>query len=287
MDNGEFRLSEREFSRIRERVYRVAGISLSDAKRTLVVSRLSKIVRALGLTGFDAYIDYLETRGRPQDDQDFVNALTTNLTRFFREDHHFEHLSSFVGSLVNKPRRMGKGGRPRLRIWSAGCSTGQEPYTIALSLLAAHPELKRWDFRILATDIDSNVVAKAATGIYPANELNGLSAQRTMLFDRAGAGEISIPKEARDLVAFKLLNLIEPWPLSGPFDAIFCRNVAIYFDKPTQGTLFDRLGQVLAPDGFLYIGHSENLQAVSKGFKLVGKTVYQRKPNSDAKEAAA
>ena len=287
MDNGEFRLSEREFSRIRERVYRVAGISLSDAKRTLVVSRLSKIVRALGLTGFDAYIDYLETRGRPQDDQDFVNALTTNLTRFFREDHHFEHLSSFVGSLVNKPRRMGKGGRPRLRIWSAGCSTGQEPYTIALSLLAAHPELKRWDFRILATDIDSNVVAKAATGIYPANELNGLSAQRTMLFDRAGAGEISIPKEARDLVAFKLLNLIEPWPVSGPFDAIFCRNVAIYFDKPTQGTLFDRLGQVLAPDGFLYIGHSENLQAVSKGFKLVGKTVYQRKPNSDAKEAAA
>jgi len=286
MDYGEFPLSEREFSRIRERVYRIAGISLSDAKRTLVVSRLSKIVRALRLAGFDAYIDYLDTRGTPDDDQDFVNALTTNLTRFFREDHHFDHLSSFVSGLVARPVRSGRGGRPRLRIWSAGCSTGQEPYTIAVSLLAAFPELKRWDFKILATDIDSNVVAKAATGIYPKGELNGLSAQRTALFERTGTGDVRIPREARELVTFKLLNLIEPWPVKGPFDAIFCRNVAIYFDKPTQGTLFDRLGQVLAPDGFLYIGHSENLQAVSKGFRLVGKTVYQPKVNSDAKDAA-
>ncbi|HCO54913.1 MAG TPA: chemotaxis protein CheR [Pelagibacterium sp.] len=286
MDTGEFPLSEKEFSRIRERVYRVAGISLSDAKRTLVVSRLSKIVRGLSLPGFDAYIDFLEMRGRPEDDQDFVNALTTNLTRFFREDHHFDHLVSHVAALIARPRRMTKGGKPRLRIWSAGCSTGQEPYTIALSLLAAFPELKRWDFRILATDIDSNVVGKAARGIYPSTELNGLSAQRAALFEKVDTGEIRIPRAAHELVTFKLLNLIEAWPVSGPFDAIFCRNVAIYFDKPTQGVLFDRLGQVLAPDGFLYIGHSENLQAVSKGFKLVGKTVYQRKANADAKDAA-
>lgn len=286
MDTGEFPLSEKEFSRIRERVYRVAGISLSDAKRTLVVSRLSKIVRGLSLPGFDAYIDFLEMRGRPEDDQDFVNALTTNLTRFFREDHHFDHLVSHVAALIARPRRMTKGGKPRLRIWSAGCSTGQEPYTIALSLLAAFPELKRWDFRILATDIDSNVVGKAARGIYPSTELNGLSAQRAALFEMVETGEIRIPRAAHELVTFKLLNLIEAWPVSGPFDAIFCRNVAIYFDKPTQGMLFDRLGQVLAPDGFLYIGHSENLQAVSKGFKLVGKTVYQRKANADAKDAA-
>lgn len=286
MDAGEFPLSEREFSRIRERVYRVAGISLSDAKRTLVVSRLSKIVRGLSLPGFDAYIDFLEMRGQAEDDQDFVNALTTNLTRFFREDHHFDHLTSHVAGLIARPRRMGKGGRPRLRIWSAGCSTGQEPYTIALSLLAAFPELQRWDFRILATDIDSNVVRKAAKGVYPAGELNGLSAQRTLLFEKTASGEVRIPRAAHDLVTFKLLNLIEAWPVSGPFDAIFCRNVAIYFDKPTQGKLFDRLGGVLAPDGFLYIGHSENLQAVSKGFKLVGKTVYQRKADADAKDAA-
>lgn len=285
MDIQEFSLSDSEFTRIRQRVYTIAGISLSDAKRTLVISRLSKIVRALGLQSFSAYVDFLETRGKPDDDQDFVNALTTNLTRFYREDHHFDHLKSFVARLVANPPRHSK-GRPRLRIWSAGCSTGQEPYTIALDLLDAFPELKRWDFRILATDIDSNVVAKAASGVYPETELSGLSAQRRLLFTKAGPGQIAIPEMARETIAFKILNLIEPWPFKGPFDAIFCRNVAIYFDKPTQGKLFDRLGQVLAPDGFLYIGHSENLQAVSKGYKLVGKTVYQRKTNSDQKDAA-
>lgn len=285
MDYGEFPLSDKEFARIRERVYRIAGISLSDAKRTLVISRLSKLVRALELPGFSAYVDYLEARGNADDDQNFVNALTTNLTRFFREDHHFDHLIAHVGELMeNRPRV--RGGRPRLRIWSAGCSTGQEPYTIALCLLDAFPELKRWDFRILATDIDSNVVAKAATGVYPVSELNGLSRGRMALFEKAGSDTIRIPAAARQTIAFKLLNLIGPWPVKGPFDAIFCRNVAIYFDKPTQGVLFNRLGQVLAPDGFLYIGHSENLQAVSSGFRLVGKTVYQRKAVSDTKDAA-
>lgn len=286
MDSGEIALSEREFSRIRERVYKIAGISLSDAKRTLVVSRLSKIVRSLGLSSFDHYLDYLEQRGQADDDQDFVNALTTNLTRFFREDHHFDHLKTHVANLIaHRPRTSGR-GQPRLRIWSAGCSTGQEPYTVALDLLSSFPELKRWDFRILATDIDSNVVSKAATGIYPASELNGLSSQRTGLFERMSDGNIRIPQAAAGLVTFKILNLMAPWPVKGPFDAIFCRNVAIYFDKPTQGQLFDRLGQVLAPDGFLYIGHSENLQAVSKGYKLVGKTIYQLKQNSNAKDAA-
>ena len=286
MDNGEISLSDREFSRIRERVYKIAGISLSDAKRTLVVSRLSRVVRGLGLKSFDGYVDHLETRGSARDEQDFVNALTTNLTRFFREDHHFDHLNTFVGGLIRQKPRTGPNGKPRLRIWSAGCSTGQEPYTIAVSLLKAFPELVRWDLKILATDIDSNVVAKAATGVYPASELNGLTAERMEMFDRKPDGTIAIPAAAHRLVTFKLLNLIEPWPVKGPFDAIFCRNVAIYFDKPTQGVLFDRLGQVLAPDGFLYIGHSENLQAVSKGFKLVGKTIYQRKQNADAKDAA-
>ncbi|WP_196260719.1 CheR family methyltransferase [Pelagibacterium limicola] len=285
MEAGEFPLSDKEFARIRERVYKIAGISLSDAKRTLVVSRLSKIVRTLGLPSFSAYIDYLEAKGSAEDDQVFVNALTTNLTRFFREDHHFDHLVSHVGNLMSERPRMSR-GRPRLRIWSAGCSTGQEPYTIALCLLAAFPDLKRWDFRILATDIDSNVVARAATGVYPIGELNGLSAARAALFEKAGPDTIRIPQAARDVISFKLLNLIEPWPVKGPFDAIFCRNVAIYFDKPTQGVLFDRLGHVLAPDGFLYIGHSENLQAVSKGYRLVGKTIYQLKANSNAKDAA-
>lgn len=285
MDQGEFALSEREFQRVKARVYADAGISLSDAKRTLVVSRLSKIVRALRLESIDAYLDYLERTGSEDDAQDFVNALTTNLTRFWREDHHFEHLAGHVGSLMARPGAA-SGGRPRLRIWSAGCSTGQEPYTIVLSLLAAFPELKRWDFKVLATDIDTNVLAKASLGTYPESELNGLSPERARLFERPGDGSIHVPMAARALVSFKPLNLMAAWPMKGPFDAIFCRNVAIYFDKPTQGTLFGRLGRMLAPGGYLYIGHSENLGSGSEGFRLVGKTIYQSRPVQKARDAA-
>ncbi|MFN4208973.1 MAG: CheR family methyltransferase [Devosia sp.] len=282
MEQGEISLSDREFSRIKNRVYQVAGISLSDAKRTLVISRLSKIVRALGLPSFDAYVDYLERNGSASDGQDFVNALTTNLTRFYREDHHFEHLRSFVGALIaEKPRGS------RLRIWSAGCSTGQEPYTIGMDLLAAFPELKRWDFRILATDIDTAVIAKAAAGLYPENELSGLSAERARHLEKVGDGTIRVPAAVRELVSFKPLNLIAPnWPMKGPFDAVFCRNVAIYFDKPTQGEVFGRFSKLLAPEGFLYIGHSENLGSGGDGFRLVGKTIYQSKQKLNKREAA-
>jgi chemotaxis protein methyltransferase CheR len=281
MEQGEISLSDREFSRIKTRVYQVAGISLSDAKRTLVISRLSKIVRALELTSFDTYVDYLERNGSAEDGQDFVNALTTNLTRFYREDHHFDHLRSFVATLIDeKPRGS------RLRIWSAGCSTGQEPYTIGMDLLAAFPELKRWDFRILATDIDTSVIAKAATGTYPESELGGLSAERARQLEKPGDGTIRVPAAVRELVAFKPLNLIGPWPMKGPFDAVFCRNVAIYFDKPTQGEVFGRFSKLIAPEGFLYIGHSENLGAGGEGFRLVGKTIYQSKQKLNKREAA-
>ncbi|WP_439602292.1 CheR family methyltransferase [Devosia sp.] len=287
MDQSEFALSDREFNRVKARVYQEAGISLSEAKRTLVVSRLGKLVRTLRLSSFDAYLDYLERQGTPADAQDFINALTTNLTRFWREDHHFDHLENYVRQLMTQRPRMGANGRPKLRIWSAGCSTGQEPYTIALSLLSAFPELKRWDFRILATDIDTNVVAKAAGGVYPEAELNGLSRERAALFERAEAGQVRIPMAVRELIAFKPLNLMSnPWPMKGPFDAVFCRNVAIYFDKKTQGELFARLGAILAPDGFLYIGHSENLGAGGANFRLVGKTIYQARAQQKARDAA-
>ncbi len=284
MDPNEFALGEREFERIRERLYDVAGISLSDAKRTLVIARLSKVIRALKLPSFDAYLRFLETEGTPSDAQDFVNALTTNLTRFWREEHHFSHLLSHVGELMQARLRVSS---RRLRIWSAGCSTGQEPYTIALSLLDAHPELKRWDFKILATDIDTSVIARAATGIYPESELNGLGPERARLFERLEDGRIAIPQAVRQTVIFKPLNLMAPWPMRGPFDAIFCRNVTIYFDKPTQGEVFARLGSILAPGGFLYIGHSENLGTGSAGFRLVGKTIYQARAQIErAKDAA-
>lgn len=281
MEQGEISLSEREFSRIKNRVYQVAGIALSDAKRTLVISRLSKILRALEIPSFDAYVDFLERSGSAEDSQDFVNALTTNLTRFYREDHHFEHLRSHVGALIaEKPRGA------RLRIWSAGCSTGQEPYTIGMDLLGAFPELKRWDFKILATDIDTAVIAKAARGIYPENELSGLSSERARPFVRPGDGSIHVPEAVRELVSFKPLNLIGPWPMKGPFDAIFCRNVAIYFDKATQGEMFGRFSKLLAPEAFLYIGHSENLGSGGEGFRLVGKTIYQSRQKLNKREAA-
>ena len=285
MDQGEIALSDREFERVKARVYAEAGISLSGAKRTLVVSRLSKIVRALKLASIDEYLDHLERTRSERDAQDFVNALTTNLTRFYREDHHFQHLVGYIRGLMEVQPR-GASGRGRLRIWSAGCSTGQEPYTIALCLLAALPDLRRWDFKILATDIDTNVIAKASLGVYPESELNGLSPERARLFERPGDGTIRIPMAARALVSFKPLNLMSAWPMKGSFDAIFCRNVAIYFDKQTQGTLFGRLGKILAPEGFLYIGHSENLGSGSEGFKLVGKTIYQSRPVQKTRDAA-
>lgn len=286
MEPAEIALSEKEFSRVKQRVYKIAGISLSDAKRTLVISRLSKIVRQLGLPTFDAYLDYLEQSGREADGQAFVNALTTNLTRFYREDHHFDHLVKYVQGLMARRPRVGPDGRPRLRIWSAGCSTGQEPYTIGMCLMAALPDLRRWDFRILATDIDTNVLAKAAGGVYPENELSGLSAERARQFERPGDGTIRIPAAVRELIAFKPLNLMAQWPVKGPFDAIFCRNVAIYFDKPTQAELFSRFGKMLAPNGFLYIGHSENLGSGGAGFTSMGKTIFQYKHSSKTREVA-
>jgi len=287
MSTGELALSEREFARVKARVYQVAGISLSEAKQTLVVSRLSKIVHRLGLSSFEQYLDFLESPKGAKEQQDFINALTTNLTRFYREDHHFAHLRTYVEGLMRANKRTSPDGRPRLRIWSAGCSTGQEPYTIAMDLLAAFPDLRRWDFRILATDIDTAVTAKAATGTYPESELAGLSPERARLFERAAPGTVRIPTAARNLVAFKQLNLIEgKWPMKGPFDAIFCRNVAIYFERETQNTLFSRLGALLAPEGMLYIGHSENLGSASTGLRLVGKTTYQSLRQTRPREAA-
>ena len=278
-------LTEAEFQGIRERIYRLTGISLSDAKRSMVVARLQRLLRQLQLKTFAAYFEVIDAPGNDAHVQDFVNALTTNLTRFWREDHHFDHLIGYVGELTETRPRKSLDGRPRLRIWSAGCSTGQEPYCIAMDLLAAYPELKRWDFRILATDVDTSVLAKAATAIYADTELAGLPPERATLLERVRDG-VAVPEAARKLVSFKPLNLIQPWPMRGPFDAVFCRNVTIYFDKRTQSQVFGRLGAIVAPGGYLYIGHSENLGAGNEAFRLVGKTVYQATAKAEARSAA-
>ncbi len=287
MDNSDISLSDKEFSDVKARLNEVAGISLSDAKRTLVISRLSKVIKNLSLNSFADYLAFLDSaKASKKDAQDFVNALTTNLTRFYREDHHFDHLEKYIGQIIAQKPRISENGKPRLRIWSAGCSSGQEPYTIAMCLLSKYPELKRWDFKILATDIDTEVLKKAQTGIYSDNELSGLSSKRAKIFENKGNGTIQIPKAMREIVIFKPLNLFDSWPIRGPFDAIFCRNVAIYFDKPTQNQLFARLGEVLAPSGFMYIGHSENVGRNNEHFTLVGKTTYQMASENNAQQVA-
>ncbi len=286
MAESDIKLSDLEFNKVRERIYKTAGISLGEAKRTLVVSRLTKRVKARGLASFDAYLDFLDTKATNADRQDFVNALTTNLTRFYREDHHFDHLVEQVGQIMSAPATGRVNAKRRLRIWSAGCSTGQEPYTIAMCLVQRYPQLKNWDFRILATDVDTDVLAKAARGVYSQDELEGLNAQQAKMFERSGDGAIRVPANLRNLMTFKPLNLMKAWPFKGPFDAIFCRNVTIYFDKPTQTEVFKRFAGLLGDEGYLYIGHSENMRAEAVGFSLCGKTIYKRLPGGQGRVAA-
>ena len=279
-------LSDNEFNKIRDRIYKIAGISLGEAKRTLVISRLSKLLKPKGLASFDDYVNFLDHKAAPKDHQEFVNALTTNLTRFYRESHHFDHLVKQVGKIIAAPNQLRANGKPRLRIWSAGCSTGQEPYTIAMCLMAHYPQLRSWDFRILATDVDTQVLERAAQATYPETELEGLSKQQAKIFERAGDTMIRVPANLRKLMTFKPLNLMKNWPFKGPFDAIFCRNVTIYFDKPTQTKVFERFAMLLSDEGYLYIGHSENMRAEAVGFSLCGKTIYKRLAGANRRVAA-
>lgn len=287
MAEQEIQLSDKEFDDARALIYKIAGISLGDAKRVLVVSRLTKLVKARGMTSFADYIGFLEKRSSREDKQVFVNALTTNLTRFYREDHHFDHLLGYVGKIIARPDQpKSASGKPRLRIWSAGCSTGQEPYTIAMALLGKFPQLKSWDFRILATDVDTDVVATSARGEYAAGDMQGLSAAQASVFERPTSDTIRVPAIYRNLMTFKPLNLMENWPIKGPFDAIFCRNVTIYFDKETQTRVFERFSELLCEGAYLYIGHSENMRAEALGYTLEGKTIYRRLAQANRKNVA-
>ena len=271
----EFHLDERDFRFISELVGAKTGIQLSDGKRELVYGRLARRLRQLGFDSFSDYCALLK-----QDDGDelmqLVNAITTNLTSFFREKHHFDHLAR---TLVPAWLKANAATR-RIRIWSAGCSIGAEPYSLAITLREALGDERGWDVRILATDIDTNVLAAAAAGAYPEKEVAGLPpAQLRRWFLRgsgANAGKVRARDELRDLIEFRQLNLIEPWQVPGPFDALFCRNVVIYFDKPTQKALFDRFADNIVPDGHLFIGHSESLFKVTDRFELIGQTVYRK-----------
>jgi len=262
----EFAFTDADFEFIRGQLHRVAGIALTAEKRSMVYARLSRRIRARGLDGFAAYRALLE-RDDAEERGAFVNALTTNLTRFFREPHHFEHLRD-VALAERAPDAR------RLRIWSAGCSTGEEPYSIAIVLNQWLQGRIGFDARILATDLDTNALARAAEGRYRAAAADEVAGWSRNAFEPDGADGVRIVEALRRRVTFKPLNLIDRWPMRGPFDAIFCRNVMIYFDRETQARLLDRIRSLLADDGFLYVGHSETLYTVTNAFKNVGQTVY-------------
>jgi chemotaxis protein methyltransferase CheR len=271
---NQYEFTNEDFCRLRDMIGDYSGISLSDNKRDLVFGRLMKRLRALDLSRFADYCRLLESDR--QELEHFVNALTTNLTSFFREAHHFEHLSGTIIPILVERLRAGH----RVRIWSAGCSTGEEPYSIAMTLLDTVPGIGSYDLKILATDLDTNVVRHAAAGIYADSRIEGLSDKHRQRWFMKGtgphAGYIRASDALRKMITFRPLNLMDAWPMRGLFDVIFCRNVVIYFDKSTQRILFDRFADQLRPDGHLLIGHSETLHGVSERFDLAGKTHYRK-----------
>lgn len=268
----EFAFSDMEFRFIAETARAQTGIVLAEHKKDMVYSRLVRRLRSLGLSSFAHYCALLEGPEGTQEMGHLINALTTNLTSFFRELHHFEHLRDTVLAPL-----VASSGPRRIRLWSAACSAGMEPYSMAMVLRAAMPEQTRFDARILATDIDTAMLETAVAGHYPIAQYENIPAsyQRYAQTDPVQQ-QMHMGEAIRTLITFKQLNLLESWPMQGQFDAVFCRNVVIYFDKPTQATLFDRIAERLVPGGWLYIGHSENLFNVCDRFELIGRTIYRR-----------
>lgn len=268
----EFYFSDANFGFVQKLAYDTTGINLSDHKRNMVYGRLARRIRKLGLNSFDDYCSILKDSRHPEFPE-FINSITTNLTSFFRESYHFE----FLKKTVLKEAMVNNRATKRIRGWSAGCSTGEEPYSIAITATEALP-VKDWDFKLLATDLDSNVVSTARAGIYASDRIESLDKDiKSKYFRKTKDGQsVSVKPGLQELITFNQLNLLNDWPMKGPFDFIFCRNVVIYFDKETQRKLFDRYANILKPNGYLFIGHSENLHRVCDRFKSLGKTTYQR-----------
>jgi chemotaxis protein methyltransferase CheR len=275
----EFPFERRHFDFIVRLILQLAGISIAPHKVEMVYARLARRLRSLKLASFDQYCALLESEAGADEVGFLVNALTTNLTAFYREPHHFDHLARTVVPMVRE-RESGK-LHPRLRIWSAGCSSGAEAYTIAMALAATIPDLSRWDARILATDIDTHMVETARRAVYPVAMLDGVPPEHRTAYtapdrDFQGNPSFRVSDSLRRLVTVNPLNLLEPWPMKGPFDAIFCRNVLIYFDRTGRTRVIENFLRILADDGFLYLGHSESLFGVSDAFQQIGATIYRR-----------
>ena len=269
---GEFHFTTDDFNKIAQILHSHAGIALAEGKAALVYSRLAKRLRSLGLRSFRDYCALVEGADGIDERQAMMAALTTNVTRYFREPHHFDHLRDQVlPKLADHARRGG-----RVRLWSAACSNGQEPYSMAITVLAALPDACNLDIKILATDIDPNMVAEGKAGIYREDAVAPVPLElRRKWFKKSAGGGWEVADELRHLVAFRELNLIGDWPMKGRFDVIFCRNVVIYFDEPTQERIWSRFAPALNPGGTLYIGHSERVSGPAANlFETTGLTTY-------------
>jgi len=271
----EFAFSEEDFNALRVLVKEHTGIHLTDQKRELVYGRISRRLRALDLDNFREYRTLLSD-SRGNEIAEFCNAITTNLTSFFRESHHFD----YVRDQILSPRLADPRASRKVRIWCAGCSSGEEPYSLAMTIRETIADVGRWDIRILATDLDSDVLAKGQRGLYLADRVREMAPGRLSRFFREtthnGAVAFAVAPELSELISFKQLNLMTPFPMKGPLDAIFCRNVVIYFDKDTQRDLFGRMARLQEPGATLFLGHSESLFKVSTDYSLIGKTIYRR-----------
>lgn len=273
--SGTISFSEAEFNVIAQFAYKHFGLNLTSSKKDMVYSRLIKRLRSLGLKDFNSYLALLNAAEGRSEHVELLSALTTNVTQFFREKHHFDYLEQTVLPDLITKARAGK----RVRLWSAGCSGGQEPYSMALTVLGQCPDAAKLDFKILASDIDPRIVAVAKSATYPREEMAALPDpyRKYALTNPEAPKTFSISPEVKKLISFAELNLIADWPFSGPFDAIFCRNVAIYFDAETQVRLWQRFAAMLPNHGHLFIGHSERVAGeAAQIMKSVGVTVYKK-----------
>lgn len=272
----EFELTPDAFGHIRTLVMENTGIVINENKRELIYSRLSKRLRSLDLRSFDEYLRVLDRGNNRQEMVAFINAITTNLTAFFRENHHFEFLRD--KGIPELAKRTGPNGT--IRVWSAGCSTGEEPYSIAMTF-AETLGFSGVDWRILATDIDTEVLATAIRRIYSEERVTGISPPTLKRWFRRGtgpnAGRVQVSPDIAERITFKQLNLIQPLPFKQKFDIIFCRNVVIYFDLETQKRIFNNYANLLSDNGLLFIGHSESLFKITDRFDSIGHTIYRKR----------
>jgi len=274
LSETEMVLTESDFRRVSKVIFDHCGINLTDGKKTLVRARLAKRIRRSTCRTFKEYIDYVLSSEGQKEFYTFVDSLSTNLTSFFRENNHFEYLRrKFLPDLIAKQERSSK-----LRVWSAGCSSGEEPYSLAITLLECFQNTPGWNIKILATDVSTQILKIAQAGTYDKQRVEPLSAQQKHRFlvpnNIEGQKVYQVAGNLRNIIRFRYLNLMDKWPFSGPFDCIFCRNVMIYFDKPTQEKLINRFWDCLAKNGVLCIGHSESLSGIKHKYRYVEPATY-------------